>query len=90
MSPKSLPVNVDLYTQPTTEPLVGNQDHLASNVTPIKTTTKKRRKQPRKRTQLKQRSAIGGSLHSEEQIDDIHIEEDEDEDEEDDENTKIY
>ncbi len=83
-----MPVNVDLYTQPTTEHLIENQDHLAFNVTPIKTTSKKRRKQPRKRTQLKQRSAIGESSQSEEQIDDIHIEEDEDE--EDYENTKIY
>jgi hypothetical protein len=89
MSPRSLTVNVDLYTQPTTKSLIGNQDHLASNVTPIKTKTKKRRKQPRKRAQLKQRSAIGESSHSEEQINDINVEEDEEE-EDDDENTKIY
>jgi len=59
--------------------LTGNQDHLASNVAPVITKTnlhqtnrKKRRKQPRKRTQLKQQSAIGESSHSEEQIDDIN------------------
>ncbi len=59
--------------------MTGNQDHLASNVAPVITKTnlhqtnrKKRRKQPRKRTQLKQRSAIGESSHSEEQIDDIN------------------
>jgi hypothetical protein len=95
MSPRSLNVNVDLNTRPATESFIGNLDFLASNVTPTETKIntyqtngKKSRKRPRKRTQLKQRSAISESSHCEEQIDDIS--EDEDEDEDEDENTKIY
>jgi hypothetical protein len=76
-------VNVDLYAQPTTDSLIENQDYSASTRIPIQKNSKKGRKRPRKRTQLKQRSAIGESSHTEEQIDDSS-------EDEDDENAEIY
>ena len=70
--------------------MIENQYYLASNVTPIETKINRdqtdenkptRTKRPRKRTQLKQRSAIDDLSHIEEQIDDTS---------EDEENTEIY
>ncbi|CAF3766322.1 unnamed protein product [Rotaria sordida] len=100
-SSKPLTVNVDLYSQPTTESLIENQDYLPSKVITIETKTntnqiyentstyKKRRKQPRKQTQLKQQTAIGASPHTGEQTDNTSEDEDADEEEEEG-NTKIY
>ncbi|CAF3988605.1 unnamed protein product [Rotaria sp. Silwood2] len=100
VSSRPLTVNVDLYTQSKNESLIENQDYLPSKVTTIETktsanqtdedksTSKKRRKQPRKQAHLKQRTLIGESLYIDEQIDDTSEEEEEDFDEE--ENTKIY
>jgi hypothetical protein len=86
-----LTVNVDLHPQPRTELLTENQDYSSSNVKTVKTKIntpqtngKKRRKQPRKRTQSKQRSVINESADTEDQIDDIS------EDEYEDENAEIY
>lgn len=86
LSPRSLTVNVDLYPQPRTESLAANE---LSDVMPIKTKintpqahVKKRRKQPRKRTQSKQRSAMDEISEREEQIDDIGEDEDHGEDNE--------
>ncbi len=79
-------VKVDLHPQPRTELLTENQDYSASKIkiNTAQTNSKKRRKQPRKRTQSKQRTAINESSDVEEQIDDIS------EDEYEDENTEIY
>ncbi len=99
ISPKRLTVNVNVYSQPITDSLIETQKHLTSNMAPIepksnsnqvldnKATPKKRRKQRRKRPQLKQRSAFDESIHLEEETDDTSEDEEEDDD---DENAKIY